>query len=521
MITKQPFERMTRGLFIIILLCQFFTSAAQKNLPDSLSVFLSREPKDQSFVNDLNDIAFDYLKSDPALARKLALRASKIADELDFPKGYSRSLNVTGSSYWVVGDYESALRYYQLSAKESQSINDKVGLSGAFHNMGEVYKKVGNYRKAIEYLNYSLELDRQNQMRYAITLFNIGEAYLLLQKEDSALLYFDKAMEQAIPVNDKRTMAYVNQNKGKIKFADNEYDEALDYYEKSEELWRSQGDIRSQIQIYQDFAELYVTLHQSKKAEQYASEAMELADKIHASDLQIVNYEIESKILKLNGEFKKSLEILEKHNSLKDSVYDLKKSEQIAFLQASFESESREIENQKLKADQLVKDARIRNQELLIIGISVTTILIGIMAWVLYRQHRKILEVNHILRSKNEEIEQQKLEIESQAEKLKELNLELSELNKSLENRIEIRTNQLKNRNQKLAEYAYMNAHQLRAPIVSIIGLMNLIEKIDLPNDDRVMIEHLVKCSKKLDEITKDISKNLSEDSLFSENLED
>jgi signal transduction histidine kinase len=206
---------------------------------------------------------------------------------------------------------------------------------------------------------------------------------------------------------------------------------------------------------------------------------------------------------------------------LKDSVYDLKKTEQIAMLQASFESESKELENKQLKADQLVKDDRIRTQQFLIIAVSIISVLALLMASINFRQHRKLLEVNSLLIGKNKEIEKQNTEIEDQAEKLTALNKKLSDLNKSLESRIAMRTDQLKNQNHKLAEFAFMNAHQLRAPIARTMGLINLIQKIELPKEDKVLIKYLENCGKELDQITKDISKSLDEDSIFNENKED
>jgi hypothetical protein len=53
------------------------------------------------------------------------------------------------------------------------------------------------------------------------------------------------------------------------------------------------------------------------------------------------------------------------------------------------------------------------------------------------------------------------------------------------------------------------------------MGLINLIQKIELPKEDKVLIKYLDNCGKELDQITKDISKSLDEDSIFKENKED
>jgi signal transduction histidine kinase len=114
------------------------------------------------------------------------------------------------------------------------------------------------------------------------------------------------------------------------------------------------------------------------------------------------------------------------------------------------------------------------------------------------------------LQEKNDEIGTQKLAIEMQATALIKLNEELQELNRNLEARIEHRTQQLTTQNQKLTEYTFMNAHKLRAPISSILGLINLIDQTN-PTEHTVIFSHLKTCGNQLDTITRQISQTLEE----------
>jgi len=77
-----------------------------------------------------------------------------------------------------------------------------------------------------------------------------------------------------------------------------------------------------------------------------------------------------------------------------------------------------------------------------------------------------------------------------------------------VEARIEQRTQQLTVQNQKLTEYTFVNAHKLRAPISSILGLINLIEQSS-PEEYATILSHLKTCGKQLDTITRQISSNL------------
>lgn len=501
-----------RFCFLFFLSAQSVIVSAQVSLPDSIQSFMDRQVKDSVFVIALNQLAFSYLKSNPSITRELAARSVERARDLNFVRGYARALDLTGSSYWVVGDYESALDYYQLSARESGAIHDTTSLARAYNNMGEVYKKIGDYPKSIELLTLSMNWRKKLKAPYAITVYNIGEDYLLMNRLKDAIEYFNQAISQALIENDSRTLAYVYQGLGIIRLKEGEKFQSLAYLTKAEKLWKSQQELRSLIQTYQTFTEAFIALNDFEKAKKYIDEAKQLATRIQAADLQMENYKTEAKLYIAQSDYKQTVNVLTKYNSLKDSLYNLKKTEQIARLQALFDTESRDIENQQLKTEQTEKTEQIRFQQLLILAISLGLIVSLIMAWALFRQRRQIMNVNELLKDRNNEVQQQKEEIDSQTKKLISLNEQLQNMNRSLEDRIEERTHLLRSQNEKLASYAHANAHHLRAPIVSILGLLNLIEKIQLSPEDQVLIKHLQKCGQDLDRITRAISRDLEKE---------
>ncbi|HMJ71656.1 MAG TPA: tetratricopeptide repeat protein [Cyclobacteriaceae bacterium] len=506
---------MGRKILVLVIAAGMFTTVrAEILLPDSVELFLHRSPKDSSYITRLNKMAFDFLKSNPEISRSLAEKSIQFSRAIKFTRGIARALNVTGSSYWVTGNYESALNFYHLAARESEKVRDKIGLAESYHNMGEVYKKLGDYAKAIDFLQTSMDWDAVNKVNYSITLYNIGEAYYFLGDFDSASTYFDRSLSKALKESDPRTIAYAYTGLGRIKHHYRDYFTALAWFTKAERLWKEQHEIRALIQTYQDFSETFLALGQHSRALEYVNMAIVLSDEIDAPDLHIYNYRQQSKLYANQGDLKKALAALELHGDMKDSVYHQERSEEIARLQASFESGARDIENQQLKAMHALQDARIRTQKIMLIAITAALIASAVMGLVLFRQRKRVAEVNDLLREKTMEIQIQKEEIESQTAELQDLNNQLQDLNKSLESKIEERTRRLTWQKQKLAEYAHANAHQLRAPVVSILGLLHLIERIELPENDRILVQKLQVCGMDLDSITRVIARNLEEDQL-------
>ncbi len=123
------------------------------------------------------------------------------------------------------------------------------------------------------------------------------------------------------------------------------------------------------------------------------------------------------------------------------------------------------------------------------------------------------LEKRKIVRLQKEELEQQREEIHVQAEELKALNDALTTLNETLGERIEQRTQDLYKKNQKLAEYAFINAHELRAPVARISGLIQLYENDSIGAQEKNEIFLRLKAStKQLDQTIRQIRKMIEDE---------
>jgi signal transduction histidine kinase len=107
---------------------------------------------------------------------------------------------------------------------------------------------------------------------------------------------------------------------------------------------------------------------------------------------------------------------------------------------------------------------------------------------------------NEAIKAQNEEIKNQNLEIQAQGE-------EIRGINENLESLVASRTAELEKKNKALEEYAFINAHKLRSPVASILGLINLLNKMPASEESQSVLEHLKSSAEKLDEIVSSITK--------------
>ena len=119
----------------------------------------------------------------------------------------------------------------------------------------------------------------------------------------------------------------------------------------------------------------------------------------------------------------------------------------------------------------------------------------------------KEIKARVALELSNAEVQSQNLEIRAQNQEIQLRGEEIRTINENLEALVNRRTAELEKKNKALEEYAFINAHKLRSPVASILGLINLLSKTPLTDDSRAVVSHLQLSADKLDEIVNSITK--------------
>ncbi|MCA4900866.1 MAG: transporter substrate-binding domain-containing protein [Cytophagales bacterium] len=136
-----------------------------------------------------------------------------------------------------------------------------------------------------------------------------------------------------------------------------------------------------------------------------------------------------------------------------------------------------------------------KSEQLILLGTAVVIVMaLLVTIGYLYREQKK----SRML------LFEQKSEIETHAAYIKSIN-------ENLELIVHTRTRELKEKNRALEEYSFIAAHKLRAPLARILGLVNLIDRITMAEEDKVLITYLKVSSKELDVIVREVMKIVDE----------
>src|SRR5688572_10126263 len=92
---------------------------------------------------------------------------------------------------------------------------------------------------------------------------------------------------------------------------------------------------------------------------------------------------------------------------------------------------------------------------------------------------------------------------------LQAINLEINKLNENLEEKVQQRTEEIRMQNQKLVEYAFFAAHEVRGPLARILGLVDLVKVKELNHEREEIISRLQVSARELDDIIREVSRKL------------
>ena len=99
-----------------------------------------------------------------------------------------------------------------------------------------------------------------------------------------------------------------------------------------------------------------------------------------------------------------------------------------------------------------------------------------------------------------------RLALQASNEEIKRQAEEVKATNENLEILVRMRTLDIEKKNQALEEYAWINAHKLRSPVASILGLMSLLKREEVNPASRVIMNHLHASTERLDEVVSSIT---------------
>ena len=317
---------MLRAILFFLSIISSSVFLSQKNVDNLwLKWRTSNHPSEriESMMDIIRELYF-YSDPDSALFYTEAIHDLSIKHELK--KLEADVLNLKGSIYWVIGNYDEAFTYLRRGLDLSKDNQYKKGIGFAYNCIGMVYSEIGENDSTIFYYEKAMELRKQmNDLKsLSSSLMNIGTYYYEIGNLSFALKYFFESLAIDQKMGYKEDIAMVLSNIGLVYFEQKDYDKAINYFYKSMDIDREEGVTIGILSSLYNIAHVYQKQNKLEQALVVHEKALEIALTLNI-DMQIAYCynNIGSYYIK-KGENEVAKEYLEKGLEIRKKINDPK-----------------------------------------------------------------------------------------------------------------------------------------------------------------------------------------------------
>ncbi|MCU0448882.1 MAG: tetratricopeptide repeat protein [Bernardetiaceae bacterium] len=443
--------------------------ADKPRLIDSLLTLLDRQTNDDTLqVQRTAQLSTYYLGIDYVKAVNYAQNSLTLAKKLGYARGQATSHLNLGLAFEEQGLPGQAIEHFRQGLAIFETLGDLRGQAISCNNLGNSYYSIKDYEKSLTCFQSSLKLKEKAGDQTGINLAynNIGYNLVLLNRPAEAQPYLEKVLASRRAAKQTRQLAPPLFNLALCSLQQGDTLAAIALAQQSLAVAQQHQQWQRMEEASKGLAEMFAAHRQPDSAYHYSLLRSTARDTLAARNQQATLADLAAKY---------QVEELER----RFVAYQEKQNWQWAWLAV------------------------------------VSTALAGGAAY-FFVTSRRARRLNARLSAQNQQIEQQmaqlaqqKTQLAQQEEELRQKNQELTQLNRRLELTAEEQTQLAQTQQIQLNEYAHINAHNLRAPVSRIQGLVHLFTRETEADKRTEILTRLDGAVAELDQLTQAISELL------------
>lgn len=351
---------------------------------------------------------FDQVNIDSSIA--YTTLAHKLAKELNNDYLLCRTTLKLGIVYQNISDYKKASYYYKDGIKMAERLNNKPLLAQAYNSFGNLFALQKQYPQATEFFNKAMVVSKEiNDTRkvsvISMNLANIeyAKAYVSNDFRKCNEAYSD-AYDWALRAKDTGQIISVMGNWGMSYGDEGKFDLSIEKLNEAIRLAGMANHKSDLIFLNHYLGRTYGSMKDHKKAIDSFSKSLKLSYEFKDVDYESENYYCLAETNYEIGNYKEAYDYFEKYKTTEDTLSNKELAAELNTIKAKYDTEKKQKEIELLKAN-------ANKDKITKIALAAGTILLLLLAFLLFNRYRLKSKTNLLLEHQNSIISEKNKDI--------------------------------------------------------------------------------------------------------------
>ncbi len=327
-------------------------------------------------------------------ALSLTKEAIEKYKKIDSPNNLAIGYLNLGKQYRYFSDFETTVNYYLLAKKIADSIQEKTTQRTVNNNLCATFIEMKQFKKAREYGEAALELSKNsdNELSMLSPLYNLATIEVQENNFEKALRYIDKFEEIALKNEDNYDIidAYLIKGNclGKLNL-----NEGIKYLNLAISEARKHGFPESEYFAYLYLGEINLYHKKYREAAANLEKGIPIAKNLDSKYELADFHKKASEAYEKFGDFEKALLHNREYEKLNEEVQLEENKNRLIGLEAKYQFQQKEAEIKTLNAEKEAQTLKIRQKNTLnyiFLGAVLLIGIISILTYLNYKNRQKI-----------------------------------------------------------------------------------------------------------------------------------
>lgn len=315
-------------------------------------------------------------------------QALSLEIKINNPKGISKAYNDIGATFSELYKVDSAVINYLKSIEICEKNNDWSGVASIYGNLGNLYSDQKAHDKAIEYLLKALKIRQEHgeEKKCIYTYNNLAVAYGTKGDIPNAIDCSNKGVALALKYDNKFAAGVILGGMCHLLQKEGKNEEAIPYCEKSIQYLEETKHEKNLVFPLVNLATVYNALKKYDKALSYAKKGYSIMTSAKLIDPLEVYYEEMANAYEGLGNTKEALFWFKKFMVLDDSLFKSENVKNLGEIDTKYQTQKKETEIAKQKLEIAQQQSSLFRQKTWIFGLVGGILLLSILAFLYYNR---------------------------------------------------------------------------------------------------------------------------------------